>query len=127
MARNIDRAAPAAKAGGDGAPKATFPPYPGDSKHSAARCSGDTAIPKTGSCLSPDTLRQAVDNPFALLSAFRADDSPLDEVHLHPGILAVASMIADGCDSPGIEPHELEVLLRIAIYLDRLQRTPSGR
>jgi hypothetical protein len=71
-------------------------------------------------------VTEAETNSFALLLALREADSPLDEVPLHPGILGVTSMIADGCDSPGIEPCELEVLLRSAIYLDRLRRSVSA-
>jgi hypothetical protein len=40
-------------------------------------------------------LTEAETNSFALLLALREADSPLNEVHLHPGILAVTSMIAD--------------------------------
>lgn len=70
-------------------------------------------------------VRAAGTNSLALLSELRDVDSPLAEVLLHPGILEVASLFADGCDTPGIEPAELEMLLRTVIYLDRLERFAS--
>jgi integrase len=49
-------------------------------------------------------------NPLALLFV----DSPLAAILLHPGILEVASLFADGCDAPGIERAELLLLLGFA-------------
>jgi hypothetical protein len=72
-----------------------------------------------------NVVSEAVDNPFALLLRLRDDDSPLHEVHVHPGISEVASVLVDACDSPGIEPFQLEFLLRTVIYLDRLERSAS--
>jgi hypothetical protein len=67
-------------------------------------------------------LSTADTNPFEFLLGFRASEPLQKSIQLHPGILAVASMIAYGGDSPGIEPDELELLLRSAVYLDRLAR-----
>ncbi len=100
-------AAPEAKAEGDGAPGTTSilplllggggertPSYP-DTQDAVATASAAV-------------LTMAETNPFELLCSLRANEPPLYSIQIHPGISAMASMIAYGCDSPGIEPHELE-------------------
>jgi hypothetical protein len=106
-------------------PMAPSARYRAGNKGSIERCSGGAdTTPNTEMCPADGSvLDDAADNPFALISALREDDSPLQEIRLHPGILEVASVLTDACDSPGIEPRELETLLRIVIYLDRLQRS----
>jgi hypothetical protein len=61
----------------------------------------------------------ALTNPAASLSALRASGSPLLGVRIRSEIWALASMIVDDCDSPGIGPDDLALLLQMAIYFDR--------
>ena len=66
---------------------------------------------------SAEVLAIADTNPYSALDALRAVDSPLREVPVPKGILALASLIVAECDAPGIGNDDLELILRMTLYL----------
>jgi hypothetical protein len=47
-----------------------------------------------------EALTTAETNPSELPCSLRASGSPLHSIQIHPGISAMASVLAYGCDSP---------------------------
>ena len=70
---------------------------------------------------------QGVSNPLFVLEELAARGLPPASFRLHPGIEAMAAMIADTGDDPGSEWHQIEQALRISVYLDRLLAARCNR
>lgn len=56
-------------------------------------------------------------NSSELLADLCASGSPLHEVHVPKGILALAEELVSQSDVVGIEPENLELLIRLVLYV----------